>query len=227
MDAPQSTRCARTNVWPRPSWWYGIVLPRTYVIGALGVDTLDHPNKAIGIKLFSEALGTADDDFYAGILGQLDKLTSRNGRPNLADLNFMLSVIKDIEPRNHLKSMLGAHIAVVHAEIMRCAYRLRKAELVAQYDSDVGAFNKLLRTLVTLMEALRRHRTGGEQKVTVQHVSVQGQAIVGNVTQSPRGQPQQTTAAPLALPDAKAVPMPIVSAPEQRARIPAERKRKQ
>ena len=36
------------------------------------------------------------------------------------------------------------------------------------------------------MEALKRHRTGGEQKVTVQHVSVGegGQAIVGNVTQA-------------------------------------------
>ena len=35
------------------------------------------------------------------------------------------------------------------------------------------------------MEALKRYRAGGEQKVTVQHVSVSegGQAIVGNVTQ--------------------------------------------
>jgi hypothetical protein len=38
------------------------------------------------------------------------------------------------------------------------------------------------------MEALKRYRTGGEQKVTVQHVTVVegGQAIVGNVTQSAR-----------------------------------------
>jgi hypothetical protein len=34
------------------------------------------------------------------------------------------------------------------------------------------------------MEALNRHRSGGDQKVTVQQVSVSdgGQAIVGNVT---------------------------------------------
>lgn len=38
------------------------------------------------------------------------------------------------------------------------------------------------------MEALKRYRSGGEQKVTVQHVSVNegGQAIVGNVTQATR-----------------------------------------
>jgi hypothetical protein len=37
------------------------------------------------------------------------------------------------------------------------------------------------------MEALKRHRTGGEQKVTVQHVTVNevGQAIVGAVSPAP------------------------------------------
>jgi hypothetical protein len=42
-------------------------------------------------------------------------------------------------------------------------------------------------TYVTQMEALKGCRTGAEQKVTVQHLSVSegGQAIVGNVTQVP------------------------------------------
>ena len=64
------------------------------------------------------------------------------------------------------------------------------------------------------MDALKRYRTGGEQKVTVQHVTVTegGQAIVGNVTQpaarstknrtksSPNGKssPKGQTAAPMA-----------------------------
>jgi hypothetical protein len=39
------------------------------------------------------------------------------------------------------------------------------------------------------METLKRYRTGGEQKVTVQHVTVNdgGQAIVGTVTPGPAG----------------------------------------
>jgi hypothetical protein len=43
------------------------------------------------------------------------------------------------------------------------------------------------RTYATQMEALSRYRTGGEPKVTVQHVSVGegGQAILGKVTQVP------------------------------------------
>ncbi len=46
----------------------------------------------------------------------------------------------------------------------------------------------LTRTFTTQVEALKRYRTGGEQRVTVQHVNVNegGQAIVGNLS-SPRG----------------------------------------
>jgi hypothetical protein len=44
--------------------------------------------------------------------------------------------------------------------------------------------NKLAKTFTTQMEALKRYRMGGQQKVTVEHVTVQtgGQAIVGNVS---------------------------------------------
>lgn len=48
------------------------------------------------------------------------------------------------------------------------------------------ALNKLARTFTTQMETLKRYRTGGEQKVTVHHVTVNegGQAIVGTVERS-------------------------------------------
>ena len=53
-----------------------------------------------------------------------------------------------------------------------------------QQDSAERALNKLARTFASQVEALKRYRTGGEQKVTVQHVTVSdnAQAIVGNVS---------------------------------------------
>jgi hypothetical protein len=78
------------------------------------------------------------------------------------------------------------------------------------------------------MEALKRYRTGGEQKVTVQHVSVSegGQAIVGNVTQAPPKTPLEKTANSLpALTDAQQTPMTITGEPE-RAPAPVRRSRK-
>lgn len=93
---------------------------------------------------------------------------------------------------------------------MTFASRLARANNnVEQLDSAGCAFNKLAQTYVAQMEALKRYRTGGEQKVTVQHVSVNdgGQAIVGDVVQAPRpSNRQRPTNATEALTDAPATP---------------------
>lgn len=72
------------------------------------------------------------------------------------------------------------------------------------------------------MEALKRYRTGGEQKVTVQHVTVSegGQAIVGNVTQGGGGRAPKKPFARIA--DAKTSPMPIIDN-KKHASVPTPR----
>jgi hypothetical protein len=95
-------------------------------------------------------------------------------------LDFMLSVVRGIKPKDQTEAMLAAQIAAIHAITMTFARRLANVENIPQQDSAGRALNKLARTFTMQMEALKRYRTGGEQKVTVQHVSVQkgGQAIV-------------------------------------------------
>jgi hypothetical protein len=84
--------------------------------------------------------------------------------------------------------MLAAQMVATHMANMRFASRLATADNMEQFESPERDYNKLARTFVAQMEALKRYRTGGEQKVTVQHVSVNdgGQAIVGDVVQAPR-----------------------------------------
>ena len=109
---------------------------------------------------------------------------------------------------------------------MGFAGHLANAEYLEHRDSAERTFNKLARTFMGQMEALKRYRSGGEQTVTVQHVNVSegGQAIVGNVTQGQRDAvPDRTVAPPpLALTDAKMVPMPVVEN-KTGAKIPASR----
>jgi hypothetical protein len=80
--------------------------------------------------------------------------------------------------------MLASQMAAVHMATMTFARRLNHVDNIPQQDSAERAFNKLARTFTTQVEALKRYRTGGEQRVTVQHVNVSegGQAIVGNVS---------------------------------------------
>ena len=109
-----------------------------------------------------------------------------DGKVDERALNFMLSVVKGIKPRDQVEAMLAAQMAAVHVATLTSARRLAQAETLPAQDSAERAFNKLSRTYATQMEALKRYRSGGEQNVTVQHVSVSdgGQAIVGNVTQA-------------------------------------------
>ncbi len=101
----------------------------------------------------------------------------------------MLSVVKGIGPEDEVESMLAAQMAAVHMATMTFARRLAHVETLPQQDSAERAFNKLARTFAAQVEALKRYRTGGEQKVTVEHVHVhQGaQAIVGTVAHNPGG----------------------------------------
>ena len=175
----------------------------------------DHPDQAYGYFLLMEALGTADLDFANGILGQLVNAGSQ-GQAAESGVNFMLSVIKGIAPKDHIETMLACQMTDVHmATLTIVAADLLTLTNIPQQDSAERAFNKLTRTFVMQMEALKRYRTGGEQKVTVQHVSVSegGQAIVGNVTQATRenAPDQKATSSRLALTHAhRLAPMPII-----------------
>jgi hypothetical protein len=172
--------------------------------------SVEHPNKSIGRILLMEALGTANADFLNGLLKQLANAGSQLDE---GSVNFMLSVVKGLEPRDQLEAMLGAQMAAVHMATMTLAQQLAKVELLQQQDSAERAFNKLARTFISQMEALKRYRTGGEQKVTVQHVSVGegGQAIVGNVTQNPRGTASEDARPSTpALSHSPATPMPVL-----------------
>ena len=101
----------------------------------------------------------------------------------------MLFVVKGIEPKDHVETMLAAQMAAVHSATMTFAQRLAHVDNIAQQDSAERAFNKLARTFTAQVEALKRYRTGGEQTVRVEHVTVNegGRAIVGTVNQGGRG----------------------------------------
>ena len=171
----------------------------------------DHPHEAAGNVLIMEAIATTDPDFLTGLLTQL--ANASGGEVDEQQLNFMLSVVKGIKPRDQIETMLAAQMAAVHTATMKLSRSLDEAKHLEHRDSADRTFNKLARTFVTQMEALKRYRTGGEQTVTVQHVNVSegGQAIVGNVTQGQRdATPNRTAAPPLALSHDQTPAMPII-----------------
>jgi len=175
-----------------------------------------HPHEDTGLLLLMDALGTEHLAFVRALLVQLANVGPPGSEVSSANANFMLSMVKGIKPKDQVEAMLAAQMAAVHVSTMNFARRVLHAEDAAVLDISERTFNKLARTFVAQVEALKRYRSGGEQKVTVQHVNVSegGQAIVGNVTQGRRRD--------AAISDAKPVSMPIVETPNA-AKVPTGR----
>jgi hypothetical protein len=149
----------------------------------------DHPEPEIGQSLLMEALGTVDPYFLDGLPGQLANVGMQGRAVEERGLNFMLAVVNGIEPKDQVEAMLAAQMAAIHNATMTFARQLAHVETIPQQDSAERAFNKLARTFVSQVEALKRYRNGGEQTVRVEHVTVNegGQAIVGDVNHTGKG----------------------------------------
>jgi hypothetical protein len=128
-------------------------------------------------------LGSDDERFLHVLIDQIITASSKGGTIDKPRSEFALAVVQAIDPRDEVESMLAAQMAAVHMATMVMARRLNHAETIPQQDSAGSLLNKLARTYASQAEALKKYRTGGEQKITVQHVTVNdgGQAVVGNI----------------------------------------------
>src|SRR5215213_5729002 len=199
LEAARERRRART---PSPRY-------KAVQEGQAKALAVDHLDPATGTTLLMEALGTASPDFVYPLITQLANVASPGQELDTDGLNFMLAVIHGIQPKDEVEAILAAQMAAVHMATLTFARRLNHVGNLPQQDSAERAFNKLARTFTTQMEALKRYRTGGQQKVVVEHVTVNagGQAIVGSVetgggvTNKSEGQPH-AKAISRSLPDA-------------------------
>ena len=157
------------------------------VDGVLQIE-FTHAEPDLAHILMMADLGTCDPDFMVGVQGQVAAIGAHGRTIDEGASNFLLSVVRGVQPRDELEAMLAVQMGAIHQATMMMARRLNHVENIPQQDAAERALNKLARTYATQMEALKRYRTGGQQKVTVEHVTVNegGQAIVGGVT--PRGE---------------------------------------
>ena len=141
----------------------------------------------------SEIFGTADAEQANAFLSHCLKVLKPDEAGDAGAANderhFLLSIIKDMAPHDPVERMLAVQMAATHVATIRAGRWMATADNLPQVEAHYTGFNKLARTFAAQVEALRKHRTGGKQTVTVQHVNVAdgGQAIVGNVQAGGRG----------------------------------------
>lgn len=142
-----------------------------------------HPDPDAAALILMAEIGTMDPAFHLGVTGQIAYIGASGSKIDEVNSNFLLSVVRAVDPRDELEALLAVQMGAIHCATMMMARRLNHVETITQQDAAERALNKLARTYAMQMEALKRYRTGGQQRVIVEHVTVNagGQAIVGAV----------------------------------------------
>jgi hypothetical protein len=92
----------------------------------------DHPDASIGHLLLMEALGTTEPDFLDGLPGQLANVGTQGRVVDERGVNFVLSMVKGVEPKDQVEAMLAAQMAAVHNATMTFARRLAHVDNIPQ-----------------------------------------------------------------------------------------------
>ncbi|MHC4154594.1 MAG: hypothetical protein ACYSW0_04650 [Planctomycetota bacterium] len=156
----------------------------------------DPDDPLIAVKTF-EALGTADSDLQAHLLEQILQTfkgtvseDSQDKEASAIALNRTMAILSGIQPQDELEAMLAAQMIGVHNMAMETLKRaMLKDQTFEGKQVNVNQATKMLRTYIAQMEAIKKYRTGGQQKMVIEHVHVNegGQAIVGTVNQGGGG----------------------------------------
>ncbi len=180
-----------------------------------------HSDMILGARWVGDVVATTSHDFMVRAISDLDWSGRERDTPrahSAAGINALLAIVAAIEPENELEAALAIQMAGTHslaAEMLGRARQTDRADHIQLYGSLAV---KLQRTFTTQIEALAKLRNAGKQTVEVVHVHKQvyvgpgGQAIVGDVHNSPGGGGGDTAIAhqPHALSFAPGAPVPQV-----------------
>jgi len=189
-------------------------------VQAVAVDPADLP----------AATGSQDRNLGVLLVKQAVEALWLPGRMSSADrqeaVNAAVAALKGLAPTDALEGMLATQMVATHNAALEC---LRRSQMDNQTfegrDQNLKHATKLLATYARQVEALDKHRRRGEQKITVEHVTVNalGHAIVGNMGAGANLPPGETPAEPLSLTDETMSNLPMMDAAQF---IRAERMKK-
>ena len=127
----------------------------------------------------TEAYGSSSLPFQNFVMTQIIQMIPMPAdRDHTADTNMILAVLGAIAPRDELEALLAAQMIAAHLMSMETMRRTRHAAELPQYQAHAAVANKFARTFTAQLDALSRHRRGGEQVVRHVHVGEGGQAVI-------------------------------------------------
>ena len=108
-------------------------------------------------------------------------------KDNVALINASLAFLHGMKPKDEIETLLLVQMLSTHNLAMVFMEKTTKPDQTVDHiTGHINRANKLMKTFTAQMEAFHRYRGKGQQKVIVEHVTVNagGQAIVGQIDQA-------------------------------------------
>ena len=131
-----------------------------------------------------EAFGTPDQQLQMYLLNQvINTFKDFDNYDKCA--NYALAFLDGIAPRDEIEGMLAVQMVGIHNLAMDNLRRAKNEDHLDWVRLRLSQAVKLMKVFTDQMGALQKYRTGGEQKMIIEHVHVNegGRAIVGTVHQ--------------------------------------------
>lgn len=140
-------------------------------------------------KLFQDAVSISERDILKHRIEEISQVLwfPRNcsEKEKHIRIHRAIELLESISPSDGLETMLAVQMVGTHFAALEC---LRRAmipdQLLNAQDTYLRNAQKLMALCARQVETLNKHRGKGQQKVTVEHVSIApgAQAIVGSVS---------------------------------------------
>jgi len=90
-------------------------------------------------------------------------------RPHDGRANQFMATIAAVQSVDGIENMMAVQMAVAQQALLGQAQRLRGDLSIEQHEMHANMLNKLARTFAAQVDTLKRHRSKGDQRVTVVH----------------------------------------------------------
>lgn len=157
---------------------------------------IDHEDLAVGWGALAASLGVSDFKVTELLVDQVAALAQTKTEVSQDRTNKLLAVVQELAPADPYEALLAVQMAAIHDTAMKQAATLNLAMLASghtdTFERYSNSLNKLTRTFAAQMEALKRYRSKGVQKVVVEHQHIHvhpgAQAVVGDVYRQGAGE---------------------------------------
>ena len=140
----------------------------------------------LGPKRKRKATGVSDGSLQNTLVRQaLGSMSPQ--QDSIQAIAATLAAMAAIAPKDGIEGMLAAQMVATHEAAMECMGRAALPDqTLEEQDFNLKHAEKLMLVYARQVEALDKRRGKGQQRITVEHVTVKagGQAIVGNVHSS-------------------------------------------